>query len=517
MRSKEQTKKAIELFISYSHQDESWRDKLETHLAILKRQGVISTWHDRKIEPGVEWAGEIDKHIESADVILLLISPDFLASTYCYEIEMKRALQRHEKKDARVIPVILRPSDWKPTPFSKLQAVPRDGVAISKWGDEDDAFLSIAENIRQISQTFGRLGRDGDKTRNSGNQSGLLIFKDEEPFISIGVDIGTTKIAAGMIRISKGGQPEFNSDKIVRIEHDGKRNAEGVLAKIIRIVEQVLSQENLSKEGVDAIGLGLPGQVHRPTGNLIFAPGLQIEAINFCARLQGYFNIPVHADNDVNCSTFAELVHGRGSLYKNFVCLFVGTGIGAGIVINSNMMRGNNFAAGEVGHMKIDIRPDARECTCGNRGCYEEYASARAIIRLAREKIFDVIDRKRENLLKHEDPRTIKPEDIVDLVKKGDEGATEVMKAIAGYLAIGISNLANILNPEAIVLGGGIIEGFYEIPEFERTLNKKFREYTIPACATVEIVKTSYKCTEYGSAAPVVGAALLALEGNFVK
>ena len=118
--------------------------------------------------------------------------------------------------------------------------------------------------------------------------------------------------------------------------------------------------------------------------------------------------------------------------------------------------------------------------------------------------------------MKDLDPRTIEPKDIVSLIKEGDEEANNLAREIANYLSIGIANIANLVNPEAIVLGGGVIEGFYEFPEFEKTIKKRFKDYAIPACATVELVKTSFESTEYGSPAPIIGAAMLAFERAFV-
>jgi hypothetical protein len=138
----------VSLFYSYSHKDEALRDELATHLSLLRRQGVISGWHDRRIAAGTEWAGQIDQHLEAADVILLLVSADFLASDYCYDKEMKRALERHGAGTARVIPVILRPCDWQSAPFWKLQALPKDGKPVTTWGNRDEAFTDIARCIR---------------------------------------------------------------------------------------------------------------------------------------------------------------------------------------------------------------------------------------------------------------------------------------------------------------------------------------------------------------------------------
>ena len=138
----------IEVFFSYSHKDKSLRDKLATHLKILERQGVISGWHDRQITAGSEWAGEIDEHLNSAQVILLLISADFVASDYCYDIEMKRAMERHDSGEARVIPVILRPCSWEDAPFGKLQGLPTNACPVTDWANRDKAFKDIAEGIK---------------------------------------------------------------------------------------------------------------------------------------------------------------------------------------------------------------------------------------------------------------------------------------------------------------------------------------------------------------------------------
>jgi hypothetical protein len=144
--------KPIEVFISYAHKDEKLQSSLAAALASLQRQGLISLWHDREIAAGAEWRQEIDTHINSAQIILVLVSPDFVASDYCYDREMKRALERHEHGDARVIPIILRPVDWQGTPFGKLQALPRDGKPVTQWPDRDAAFVDIARGIRLICE-----------------------------------------------------------------------------------------------------------------------------------------------------------------------------------------------------------------------------------------------------------------------------------------------------------------------------------------------------------------------------
>lgn len=140
----------VKLFYSYSHKDESFRDDLETHLSMLRRQGFIREWHDRRISSGTEWKGKIDENLESAHIVLLLISSDFLASDYCYDVEMKRALERHEEGTTRVIPVFLRSCMWSDAPFAELQGLPRDAKPITAWDDRDEAFTSVAEGIRDV-------------------------------------------------------------------------------------------------------------------------------------------------------------------------------------------------------------------------------------------------------------------------------------------------------------------------------------------------------------------------------
>jgi hypothetical protein len=146
----EQTGAPLLLFYSYAHEDEPLREELEKHLRMLSREGLISEWHDRKILAGAAWAQEIDAYLEAASIVLLLVSPDFLASDYCYEIEMQRALERHRLGLARVIPVILRPCDWQHTPFASLQCLPRNGQPVTTWYDQDEAFLDIAQGLRRV-------------------------------------------------------------------------------------------------------------------------------------------------------------------------------------------------------------------------------------------------------------------------------------------------------------------------------------------------------------------------------
>jgi hypothetical protein len=142
---------AWKIFFCYAHEDEPLLKKLKSHLRSLQRGGLIEVWHDRDSSAGTEWEQEIKAQLNTAQIILLLVSPDFMDSDYCYGIEMKRAMERHERGEARVIPVILRRVYWEGAPFGKLQALPTDAKPITshEWQSQDDAFYDVAKGVRE--------------------------------------------------------------------------------------------------------------------------------------------------------------------------------------------------------------------------------------------------------------------------------------------------------------------------------------------------------------------------------
>ena len=158
----------IKVFLSYSHADEGHLDELVKHLDLLRRQGLIEPWYDRRIEAGANVHAEIEDKLNSADVILLLVSPDFVFSDYCYDKEMKTAMERHREGSATVIPAILRPCDWHSAPFGELLAVPKDGQAVTEHTNRDRAYLEIAQAIRKAAE---RARTPSERTTNSTDGS----------------------------------------------------------------------------------------------------------------------------------------------------------------------------------------------------------------------------------------------------------------------------------------------------------------------------------------------------------
>jgi hypothetical protein len=145
----------VTVFYSYSHKDDKAREKLSSHLALLKRSGLIADWSDRQIDAGGDWQAEITQRLENADVILLLISEHFIASDFCWGKELKRALERHDSGSAYVIPIILTPLYWQPAPFGKLQALPRDGKAVALWSPRNAGWKNVVEGIVKVVQALG--------------------------------------------------------------------------------------------------------------------------------------------------------------------------------------------------------------------------------------------------------------------------------------------------------------------------------------------------------------------------
>lgn len=169
----------MRLFISYSHKDSEYKDSLIDHLSPLVREGAISTWHDREIAAGDGWRNKIDAELESADIVLLLVSSSFIASDYCYDIELKKAIAGHTTGQKRLIPVIVRPCDWKSTPFSEMQSLPKDSVAVSLWTNRDEAWLDVIAKIRGVIADIHTKRREAKASSPESFRSISVCLADE--------------------------------------------------------------------------------------------------------------------------------------------------------------------------------------------------------------------------------------------------------------------------------------------------------------------------------------------------
>jgi hypothetical protein len=167
------------VFFSYSHKDEALRNELEVHLSMLKREGLIEAWHDRRIAAGEDIHSEISSALEKADIVLLLVSAHFLASNYCFEIEMNRALEKHNKGTTRVIPVILHPCDWQSAPFGHLRATPPDGKPVSMFANRDEGLALVARDIRDAIKSLNKNTSSKTVSHHSGTEKSEFIEIDK--------------------------------------------------------------------------------------------------------------------------------------------------------------------------------------------------------------------------------------------------------------------------------------------------------------------------------------------------
>ena len=184
--------KGLKVFISYNHTDENLCKQLISHLSSLMRTGMISEWYDRKIISGEEWDKSIKQELFNSGIILLLISSDFIASDYCYDIEISKAMEMHEQKNAVVIPIVLRPCDWKDLPFSKIQGLPKDAKPITTWTNIDEAFVDTIEGIKAVVKAI---------LKNKNELSRPSAIKEETDFIVFNSDVVLCKLPRGYIVI----------------------------------------------------------------------------------------------------------------------------------------------------------------------------------------------------------------------------------------------------------------------------------------------------------------------------
>lgn len=223
----------LKIFYCYARKDQNLREELDHHLSNIKRLYHLETWFDRQISPGENWEDAIDEHLNSADLIFLLVSPDFMASDYCYNKEMNWALIRHATGEAKVIPILLRSVHWTGAPFSHIQLLPTDAIPINRWPDHDDAFYDVVLGIERVIKEFiaSNKTRDMQITRiNIDDLNASILFQ--------------LKISKGGLAIAK----EVNGDFIVLTGSQAKKDEARSLRQTQLIVRERLRQEHILVE-----------------------------------------------------------------------------------------------------------------------------------------------------------------------------------------------------------------------------------------------------------------------------
>lgn len=311
----------------------------------------------------------------------------------------------------------------------------------------------------------------------------------------VGVDLGGTKILAGLFT------RDLKCIGRTKLSTKPHRGYEAVTERIARAVRDVVDECDLELKNIRGIGVGAPGAVDTDSGKVIFAPNLQWENLPLKKDLEKDLGLPVFIENDCNLATLG--VH-EGELKgkpRHLVGIFLGTGIGAGIIIDGKLYSGFNHAAGEIGHMVLEV--GGPRCGCGNKGCFEALASRSAIFRRIETAVKDGQKTLLTDMLgdKLDDMRS---GDLRKAIRKGDKFVEKVIEDAAEYTGIAVANLMNILNPEVVVIGGGVIDQLAD--EMMAIIVETARDYAMSGTDRgIEIIASAL-----GDDAGITGGAVLA-------
>ena len=266
---------------------------------------------------------------------------------------------------------------------------------------------------------------------------------------SIGVDLGGTKVLTGIVDKTTGNVISYIKKKTKK-----DKGPEKIIQKIIKSINEVLLESNIEICEIDNIGIGAAGQINRDKGIIINAPNLDCSDLNIGDILKKEFNKEIILGNDVEIATIGEMYFGAGKDETDFVCIFVGTGIGSGIVQNGRIRYGATGTAGEIGHIIVDF--GGRSCGCGGCGCLEAYASRLAI----EKRIIGALKKGRKSDIVNylEENKPIKTSMLKKSLDNKDDLVVQIINEASDYLASGLASVINFYNPEKIVLGGGLMD-----------------------------------------------------------
>lgn len=315
----------------------------------------------------------------------------------------------------------------------------------------------------------------------------------KQPHYSLGVDLGGTKLRVGLID-TKGRVIDSKSQPT---DVQGGPSAIGL--QITQAVKELITNHNIAPK---ACGIGLAGQIDSKTGVVHFAPNLAWKNVPIKQYLEKDLHIPVHVINDVRAATWGESKHGAAVGYDDVVCIFVGTGIGGGIVANRKVLEGANNCAGEIGHMVIQM--NGNDCTCGQKGCWEAYASGWAITKAAKQAVIkDPKHGKTLLQLSGGALDAITAKIVTQAFKQNDPLALTIIQEAQHALHIGTANILNILNPKALLFGGGIIQNNDSLFS---SIKSNYSKYALKSASkNIEVLQAAL-----GSDAGIIGAAVFA-------
>lgn len=312
----------------------------------------------------------------------------------------------------------------------------------------------------------------------------------------VGVDLGGTKLYAGVFN------EKLECVGSARISTKPQRGVDAVIERIARVARDAVDEADVTLKQVKGVGIGAPGAVDGEAGNILLAPNLEgWKDIPLKKALEKQLDLPVFVENDCNVSMLGVYVTELKSKPRSAVGIFIGTGIGGGLILNGELYSGFNHTAGEVGHMVLD--PDGPKCGCGNKGCYEALASRTAIFKRLQQAVKDGEKTLLTDML-GPDLEDMRSGNLRKALRKGDKLVEKVIEEAAEYTGIAVANLANILAPEVVVLGGGVIEALAD--EMLSIIIETANDYAMPGVMKgVEIFPS-----KLGDDAGITGAAVLA-------
>ena len=310
--------------------------------------------------------------------------------------------------------------------------------------------------------------------------------------LTLGVDLGGTKVEMALVDEAGG---------VVASSRHETRSEEGADRVISAIANSARSLVLGAGRPVGAAGVGVAGQVEKDTGAVTFAPNLRWTDVPLRSVLEQALGMPVAVINDVRAITIGEWRHGAGRGASDLVCLFVGTGVGGGVISGGHLVEGSTNAAGELGH--VTIVSDGRACTCRNRGCLEAYAGGWAIAERAQERVLGEPDAGRRLIALAGSAEKVTATTVTQAYGEGDTMAKQLVEETALYLAAGLTGLVNAFNPSLLILGGGVVRG---IPDLVALAEPLVRARALEAALADLTIATA----ELGDKAGVIGAASLA-------
>ncbi len=313
----------------------------------------------------------------------------------------------------------------------------------------------------------------------------------------IGVDLGGTKILAGVFdqKLQQVGSMKFSTKS--------QRGAAAVIDRVARCVLDAIDESDLAPKQVRGVGIGVPGAVEPEQGEVIFAPNLGWKDVNVVKELGKRLDMPVFLENDCHVSMLGIFEQELKRKPRHVLGVFIGTGIGGGLIVNGDPYYGGAHTAGEVGHMVIDV--NGPKCACGNRGCFEALASRTALFRCVEAAVKDGKETLLTEMLGKE-LKDMRSGHLRKAINRGDKLVAKIVEDAAEYAGVAVANLVNVLNPEVVVLGGGVIEALAD--EMMPSIVKAAKEHVLPGTfRNVQII-----ASKLGDDAGITGSAVLARE-----